>query len=46
MERIYADGEGKPVHVAEKRRFFGRGSLLIPVQAIALDDERRTVVPR
>ncbi len=44
MERIYADGEGKPVQVAEKMGFFGRGLFLIPVQAIVWD-EWRTGVP-
>ncbi len=45
MERIYADGEGKPVQVAEKMGFFGRGLFLIPVLAIVWDDEWRTVIP-
>jgi hypothetical protein len=46
VEKIFSGSGGIPTYVAVRKRFFGRRPLLIPVRAIAVDDERRTVVLR
>jgi hypothetical protein len=46
VEQIFADSVGIPKCVAVRQGFFKRRPLLIPVRAIAVNDERRTVVLR
>lgn len=47
IEELFADGDGRPKHVRVRVGPFGLGkSVLIPVGAVAVDEERRIVVLR
>lgn len=46
VEKIFSDSGGRPTYVGVRKGYFGRESLLIPVRAIAVDDEQRTIVLR
>ena len=43
-ERLYLNGSGEPEYIWVKLGFFGFKSVLIPVQSIAADEERRALV--
>lgn len=44
-EKIFADGDGSPKYIRVRLGFFGK-SVLIPVEGIGVDAERRTLVLR
>jgi len=46
VERIFCDSDGGPRYVRVRAGLFGNKLVLIPVQEIALDHERRTVTLR
>ena len=43
-EEFYLNGSGEPEYIRVKMGFFGLKTVLIPVQAIAADEERRALV--
>ena len=43
-EKFFVNGSGEPEYIRVKMGFFGIKTFLIPVQAIAADEERRTLV--
>ena len=42
-EKLFVDGDGDPKHVRVRLGFFGK-SVLIPVESLKADPERRTIV--
>ncbi len=43
LGKILANGNGEPEYVRVKMGLFGSNSVLLPVLAVAVDDERRTL---
>jgi PRC-barrel domain len=43
VEEVYVDREGGPEYIRVRMRFFGRKSLLIPVQFVETDEQQRTL---
>jgi hypothetical protein len=43
-EEIFLNGRGEPEYIKVKLGFFGLKTLLLPVQSVAADEERRTLV--
>jgi hypothetical protein len=43
-ERFFVNGSGDPEYIRVKMGLFGFKTVLIPVQAIAADEEQRTLV--
>jgi len=43
-ERIFLNGRGEPEYIKVKIGFFGFNSVLIPVQSVATDEERRALL--
>jgi hypothetical protein len=43
-ERFFLNGSGEPEYIRVKMGLFGLKTVLIPVQALATDEERRAVV--
>jgi len=43
-ERIFLNGRGEPEYIRVKMGFFGFKTVLIPVQSVAVDEERRALV--
>ena len=43
-EKYFVNGSGEPEYITVKMGLFGIKTVLIPVQTIAADDERRTLV--
>jgi hypothetical protein len=43
-EECFLNGSGEPEYIRVKMGFFGLKTVLIPVQAIAADEVRRTIV--
>jgi hypothetical protein len=46
LGKILANGNGEPEYVRVKMGLFGSNSVLLPVLAVAVDDERRTLALR
>jgi hypothetical protein len=46
VEKLFVNGGGEPEYVRVKIGLFGLKSVLLPVQMVAVDDERRTLVLR
>jgi hypothetical protein len=44
IARIFLNGRGEPEYIKVKMGFFGFKSVLIPVQSVARDEERRTLL--
>jgi hypothetical protein len=44
IERIFLNGRGEPEYIKVKMGFLGFKSVLIPVQSVATDEERRTLL--
>jgi hypothetical protein len=43
-EKLFVNGSGEPEYIRMKMGFFGLKTVLIPVQAVATDEERRSLV--
>jgi hypothetical protein len=43
-EEFYLNGSGEPEYIRVKMGFFGLKTILIPVQGVAADEERRALV--
>jgi hypothetical protein len=43
-ERLFLNGSGEPEYIRVKMGFFGFKTVLIPVQSVAADKERRALV--
>ena len=43
-ERVFANGGGEPEYLEVKMGLFGLKSVLLPVQSVAVDEERRALV--
>ena len=43
-EKIFLNGSGEPEYIRVKTGLFGFKRVLIPVQAVAMGEERRTLV--
>ena len=43
-ERFFLNGSGEPEYISVKTGLFGIKTVLIPVQTVAVDEERRTLV--
>lgn len=43
-ERVFANGRGEPEYIKVKLGLFGLKTVLIPVQSVAVDEERRALV--
>lgn len=43
VEKVFVNGEGEPEYVLVQIRRFGRRSVLLPVQTVAVDGELRTL---
>jgi hypothetical protein len=43
-ERLFLNGSGEPEYIRVKMGFFGFKTVLIPVQSVAADEERRALV--
>ena len=46
VEELFVNGEGEPEYIRVKIGLFGLKSVLLPVQLVAVDDERRVLVLR
>ncbi len=46
IEQVFVDGGGKARYVEVRIGLFGARSVLIPVKAVVIDEERRTVLLR
>jgi hypothetical protein len=46
VERLFVNGDGEPEYIRVRTGVFGSKAILIPVQMVAVDDERRTLVLR
>lgn len=46
VERLFLNGDGEAEYIKVKAGLFGLRAILIPVQMVAVDDERRTLVLR
>jgi hypothetical protein len=46
VERLFVNGDGEPEYIRVKTGVFGLKVVLIPVQMVAVDDERQTLVLR
>ncbi len=46
LEELFVNGGGEPEYIRVKIGLFGLKSVLLPVQMVAVDDERRTLVLR
>ena len=44
IERSFLNGRGEPEYIKVKMGFFGFKSVLIPVQSVATDEKRRTLL--
>jgi hypothetical protein len=44
IERIFLNGSGEPEYIKVKIGYFGFKSILIPVQSVAADEERRSLL--
>ena len=45
-EKLFVNGDGYPEYVRVRLGFFGSRSVLIPVQDVGVDDERRALILR
>jgi hypothetical protein len=43
-ERVFANGRGEPEYIRVKMGLFGLKTVLLPVQSVAVDEERRALV--
>jgi hypothetical protein len=43
-ERIFLNGRGEPEYIKVKMGFFGFKTVLLPVQSVAADEERRALL--
>ena len=43
-EKFFLNGSGEPEYISVKTGLFGIKTVLIPVQTVAVDEERRTLV--
>jgi hypothetical protein len=43
-ERVFANRRGEPEYIRVKMGLFGLKTVLIPVQSVAVDEERRALV--
>lgn len=43
-ERLFLNGRGEPEYIRVKVGLFGLKTIVIPVQSVAADDERRALV--
>ena len=43
-ERIFLNGRGEPEYIKVKMGFFGFKTVLLPVQSVAEDEERRALL--
>lgn len=46
IEKLFVNGRGEPEYVVVKIGFFRRKTVLIPVEAVSVDDEQRALVLR
>ena len=46
VEELFVNGDGEPEYIRVKIGLFGMKSVLLPVQMVAVDDERRALVLR
>ncbi len=46
IEKLFVNGRGEPEYVVVKIGSFRRKTVLIPVEAVSVDDERRALVLR
>ena len=43
-DKIFLNGRGEPEYIKVKMGFFGYKTVLLPVQSVAADEERRALV--
>ena len=43
-QRVFANGRGEPEYIEVKMGLFALKTVLLPVQSVAVDEERRTLV--
>jgi hypothetical protein len=43
-QRVFANGRGEPEYIRVKMGLFGLKTVLLPVQSVAVDEERRALV--
>ncbi len=46
LEKLFVNGAGEPEYLKIRMGLFGLKSVLLPVQMVAVDDQRRTLVLR
>ena len=44
VERVFANPDGEPVYIRVRIGFFGMRAVLIPVQFVETDEQRKTLV--
>jgi hypothetical protein len=46
VERVFLNGDGEPEYIRTRMGLLGKRHLLLPVQMVAVDDERRALLLR